>query len=87
EYFNAAFVQNYNLGISGGSENAKFHVGMGALTQDGVTLHTSFNRYVLRVNSEFKISNNFRIGESFNISYSDRVGSTGSQFTDGDISF
>lgn len=87
EYFNAAFVQNYNLGISGGSENAKFHLGIGALSQDGVTLHTSFDRYVLRVNSEFKIAENFRIGESFNISYSDRIGSTGSQFTGGDISF
>ncbi|PKV52394.1 TonB-linked SusC/RagA family outer membrane protein [Aquimarina sp. MAR_2010_214] len=87
EYFNAAFVQNYNLGISGGSETAKFHVGIGALTQDGVALHTSFDRYVLRVNSEFKVTNNFRIGESFSISYSDRIGSTGSQFTGGDISF
>lgn len=87
EYFNPAFVQNYNLGISGGSENAKFHVGIGALSQDGVALHTSFDRYVLRVNSEFRVTNNFRIGESFNISYSDRIGSTGSQFTGGDISF
>ncbi|WP_106794822.1 TonB-dependent receptor [Aquimarina sp. Aq78] len=87
EYFNDAFVQNYNLGLSGGSENAKFHVGMGALKQEGAALHTFYNRYVLRANSEFKITNNFRIGESFNLSYSDRVGSVGNQSTGGDISF
>ncbi|WP_103071985.1 SusC/RagA family TonB-linked outer membrane protein [Aquimarina sediminis] len=87
EYFDSAFVQNYNLGLSGGSENAKFHVGMGALKQEGVALHTFYNRYVLRVNSEFKILDNLRVGESFNISYSDKVGSVGNQSTGGDISF
>ncbi|WP_103865042.1 SusC/RagA family TonB-linked outer membrane protein [Aquimarina sp. I32.4] len=87
EYFNDAFVQNYNLGVSGGSENAKFHVGMGALKQEGVALHTSYNRYTLRANSEFKVTNTFRIGESFNLSYSDKVGSAGNQSTAGDISF
>ncbi|MFC5044145.1 SusC/RagA family TonB-linked outer membrane protein [Aquimarina hainanensis] len=86
-YFNDAFVQNYNLGMSGGSENVRFHVGLGALKQEGVALKTFYDRYTLRVNSEFKASKSFRIGESFNISYSDRVGSIGNQSTGGDISF
>ncbi|KAB7530199.1 SusC/RagA family TonB-linked outer membrane protein [Flagellimonas olearia] len=87
EYFDPALVQNYTLGMSGGSESAKFNVGMGFLKQDGVALETYFDRYTLRVNSEFKATENIRIGESFNISYSDRVAAGGNQNTGGDISF
>jgi len=87
EYFDPALVQNYTLGMSGGSDSAKFNVGMGFLKQDGVALETSFDRYTLRVNSEFKATKNIRIGESFNVSYSDRVAAGGNQNTGGDISF
>jgi len=86
EYFSPAVVQNYNLGMSGGSETAKFHVGLGVLQQEGVALHTYFDRYTLSANSEFKASDKLRIGESFNLSYSDRVSSGGNQNSDGDIS-
>ncbi|MBR9855880.1 MAG: TonB-dependent receptor [Algicola sp.] len=87
EFFNPALTQNYTLGMSGGSESAKFNVGMGFLKQDGVALETYFDRYTLRVNSEFKATKNIRIGESFNVSYSDRVAAGGNQSTGGDISF
>lgn len=87
EFFNHALVQNYNLGMSGGTETAKFNVGLGVLQQDGVALESYFDRYTLRVNSEFKASDRIRFGESFNVSYSDRVGVGGNQSTGGDISF
>ena len=42
EYFNSALVQNYNLGLSGGTESARFNVGLGVLQQEGVALETYF---------------------------------------------
>jgi TonB-linked SusC/RagA family outer membrane protein len=87
EYFNPALVQDYNLNMSGGTETAKFNISLGVLQQDGVALETYFNRYSFRANSEFKVTDKIRIGESFNASYSKKVAETGSQFTGGDISF
>ncbi|WP_082422588.1 SusC/RagA family TonB-linked outer membrane protein [Aquimarina longa] len=86
-YFNPALVQNYNLGMSGGTDTAKFNIGLGVLQQEGVALETYFDRYTVRFNSEFKVTDRVRIGESFNVSYSERVGAGGAQFTGGDISF
>jgi TonB-linked SusC/RagA family outer membrane protein len=87
EYFDPALVQNYNLGLSGGTETAKFNVGLGLLLQDGVAIESYFDRFTFRVNSEFKVTPKIRIGESFNISYSNRVTAGGNQSTGGDISF
>src|SRR5690606_36140043 len=36
EYFNSALYQQYNIGLEGGNETAKYYVGTGALLQDGV---------------------------------------------------
>ncbi len=87
EYFNPALVQDYNLSMSGGTETAKFNVGLGVLNQEGVALETSFKRYTFRANSEFKATDKIRLGESFTVSYSDRVAAGGNQSTGGDISF
>jgi len=87
EYFNPALVQNYSLGLSGGSDKSKFNVGVGALKQEGVTLESYFDRLSLSLSSEFKVRQNLRFGETLNLTYSESVNNTGSQFTGGDISF
>ena len=76
EFFDSALVQQHNIGVDGGSETSKFYVGLGMLNQEGVGVHTSFDRYNLRANSEFDLSKNIRIGETMNVSYSERIGVT-----------
>lgn len=73
EFFNAAFVQQHNIGIRGGNENSKFYMGVGVLDQDGVGRATNYERYNLRLNSEFNVTDKFRIGETLNVSFSERV--------------
>ena len=46
-----------------------------------------FDRYTFKANSEFKVTDRIRVGQSFNISYSERVAAVGGQSTGGDISF
>jgi TonB-linked SusC/RagA family outer membrane protein len=63
---NHAAMQNHDLTLSGGSDNAKFFAGIGVRQQDGIVIHTNSNKYTIRFNSEFSFLNNHvKIGENF----------------------
>lgn len=61
-------IQNYNLGVSGGNQNATFSLGMEYFNQEGVMLGSGFERYSLRANSDFKVGKRIKIGETLLIS-------------------
>ena len=87
-FFNPALVSNINVSASGGNDKSNFYVGLGMLNQDGVGLDTYYNRYNLRVNSDFSVTNRFRIGQSMNLSYAEQVAfprSTGDQVDDASL--
>lgn len=67
EMFRSAPIQNYTLGVSGGSENATYNVSLGYFNQEGILLGTSFDRYSLQINSEFRISKKIKVGQSLNV--------------------
>ncbi len=65
----AAGIQNHNLSISGGSENARFYTGINAFRQNGIIIHTNNTRYSGRLNSDFHLFNKrLKAGENFNFS-------------------
>ncbi len=66
EIFQTGMIQNYNIGASGGSENAVYNVSFGYQDQEGIFIQTGFERYAFRVNTEFK-NKGFFIGENFNL--------------------
>lgn len=68
ELFNPASIQKYNLDISGGNESATFSVGMEYFNHNGTMEGTGFERYSLRANSDFKIGEKIKIGESLLLS-------------------
>lgn len=74
EILQPALVQEYNLGASGGSETARYAVALNYLNQEGVLIHTGFDRYSLRSNTEFKIKNIVRFGENLEVSYTQNKG-------------
>jgi TonB-dependent starch-binding outer membrane protein SusC len=73
----SAPLQRHNLGFSGGSENNRFYVGLGAQHQDGILLNNSFKRYDIRLNTEFDLTSRFRIGENMQFTYRSVLGQTG----------
>jgi TonB-linked SusC/RagA family outer membrane protein len=75
EIFRTAPIQNYNVGVSGGSENATFNVKAGYFNQEGILLRTGFDRYSLRINSDFRVGK-FKFGESLNLAKTTNRGST-----------
>jgi len=88
EIFDPAPIQNHQLGVSGGNDNGRYAMSLNYYDQQGILKYTYFKRYSLRANTEFKISKRFRLGENFQVSYSERVGQTnGNQSESNPISF
>lgn len=70
EGFKSAVVQNYWLGISGGSEFANYSFSMGYLDQEGTLPNSGFKRYSVRVNSDFNKGKRLKFGETIELSRS-----------------
>lgn len=70
-----AWLQNHDLSLSGGNENARFFAGFGIRQQDGIVIYTNQNKYTGRFNSEFGFLNNrVKIGENFTAAYTTSLG-------------
>lgn len=74
EVFDRAFFQDYNISVSGGSDQGTYLIGAGFYNQEGVVLGTEFTRYSTRFNSSLNVNDWLRIGENINITYSERGG-------------
>lgn len=70
EIFREAEITNYNIDFSGGSDSANYSVNAGYFDQEGIQQETRFRRYTTNINSEFKISDRFKVGQSLNLGYS-----------------
>ncbi len=70
--FRTGFVQNHNVTISGGNENANYFISGGYLDQDGIERAQSFSRYSFKANSDIKVGKRLKFGESILISQTDR---------------
>ena len=68
--FRDAEIRNYNIDFSGGSDKATFSINAAHFDEEGIAKETRFRRYSLNINSEFKVLDKFRVGQSFNIGYS-----------------
>ncbi len=68
EILQKAYTQNYYLRISGGGKASNYSVSANVLDEDGILLSTGASRYNLRANSDFKIGQYIKVGESFTVS-------------------
>jgi len=74
EIFNPAPIQSHNIGASGGSDNGRYGISFNYFDQKGTMIYTNFKRYALRANTEFNVTKRVRVGENFQVAYSERVG-------------
>ena len=75
EIFDPAEVTNVSVSASGGSEQGRYHMSANYLKQEGVIIHTGYERASTRLNSEFKIGDKLTVAENLNITY-DKEGTT-----------
>jgi len=72
EMFRTAPIQDHNVAISGGTENVLYNVGVGYFGQEGIMKGTDFERISFRANTEFKVHDRVRIGQTLTVAYSSR---------------
>lgn len=75
EITRTAPTQNYQLSATGGSENATYATSVGYLGQKGTIIHSSFDKFNVRSNTQFKAFNGkLRFGENMQYAYTKGVG-------------
>lgn len=56
EIFNRAPIQDHNLSLSGGSEVARYSLSLNYLEEDGLMANTGHDRYGIRLNTDFQMT-------------------------------
>ena len=74
EVFKPAFQQSHNIDVSGGNDKANYLFSIGYLNQQGTLMKTYLKRYSARVNTQYKLSKNVRIGENVYVFYKQNPG-------------
>ena len=62
-----AITKNYNLSVSGGNENAKFRISLGALDQDGIVRKTGIKKYTANISANFKFLQSKKLGVDISV--------------------
>ncbi len=70
--FRTGFVQNHNVSVSGGSENANYFISGGYMNQEGIERAQDFERFSFKANSDINVGKRLRFGQSLAISSTDR---------------
>ena len=60
-------VNNLDLSISSGGEKSSISISGGLYDEQGMIKHSYFKRYSVRINSDHKISNKFKLGQNLQI--------------------
>jgi TonB-linked SusC/RagA family outer membrane protein len=77
--FRRAQIQNYSLGVNGGSDKANYALSASYFQQDGIVIGSNFERYTLRANGEVKIGRLLKVGNNIQLTHlSDRQVTTNS---------
>lgn len=74
EVFKPALEQSHSLNINGGTDKANYLFSLEYLDQQGTLIETFLKRYSARVNTQFKINKNIRIGENAYVFYKQNPG-------------
>ena len=59
--YRTALSQNHSLSVSGGSEKATFRLGLGYQNDQGVAIHSGYNRYNVDFSGDLKLTKNFKV--------------------------
>jgi TonB-linked SusC/RagA family outer membrane protein len=62
----SATMQNYDLSVSGGTQNSTYFFSSGYLTQEGIIEGSKFDRYTVKVNLGHTLSDRFKVGLGVN---------------------
>ena len=65
-------IQNYNISISGGGEKSRTLFSVGYFEQGGIIVSSNYKRYTARLNTDYDITNNLKVGITFNAAFDEK---------------
>jgi TonB-linked SusC/RagA family outer membrane protein len=74
--FGTGYVQDYNVGVSGGGTNNRYNVSFNYFDQEGTAAYNRFQRGTIRVNTDFTLGN-LTIGENIALTLEESYGGLG----------
>jgi TonB-linked SusC/RagA family outer membrane protein len=73
EITDPALQTSHNLSVGGGGELGNYFTSVSYTNQQGTVMNTSFERYSIRANTEFNVTDNFRVGENLTFTVSENL--------------
>ena len=77
QIYQAGKTQEYDLSISGGSQKSTYAFSAGYADQQGILIHTDFKRYTFRSNSDVKVADWLKFGQSLSATFTVKQGDMG----------
>ena len=77
EIFETAPIHNLQVSATGGADRISYYFSGNYIRQDGVIPRSSFDRFTLRLNNDFRLTDRFRLGNNINFTYIDDKRSPG----------
>ncbi len=74
EVFKPAPTQQHTLTVSGGTDKSNYLLALGYLNQQGTLMKTFEKRYSVRINTQYKIKKNIRVGENLYVYHNENPG-------------
>lgn len=71
---NNASVQDHQLTVSGGKQDHQYFLSASYFDQNGIIKTSSFKRYSIRLNTDNKLNNWLKVGNSFYVAHSKQLG-------------
>ena len=73
EITDPAMQTQHNLSVGGGGDLGNYYASMSYTNQQGTVMNTSLERYTVRANTEFNVTDNIRIGENLSFTVSENL--------------
>jgi TonB-linked SusC/RagA family outer membrane protein len=67
-------LQNYNVGVSGKTDNSSYYFSLGYTNQENVVINDTYKRYSVRLNLESKVASWIKVGTQSSYSINDYSG-------------
>ncbi|MDQ3681899.1 MAG: TonB-dependent receptor [Bacteroidota bacterium] len=64
-------IMNHNLSVSGGANKSRYLFSFDYFDQKGILIYNFYERYTARINTEFNIKDNIRIGQNLQVRYTE----------------
>jgi TonB-linked SusC/RagA family outer membrane protein len=82
DVFRKGHVQDYNVGVNGGTEKSKYYMSFGYRDGEAILLNTNAKRYNFRLNTDFQVNSWLKVGENMQYVFTDGNGAnTSSAYT------